>query len=111
MKKKLPLILLTAVFLFILLFSAWQLFGIYFEYRQGESAYNELSQYAVTPTPPAVTSTPQDDPAATPVVDDTVWPQVDFDSLKSIHGHVVAWIYLDGTHFNYPVVLGPDNES
>ena len=107
MKKKLPLILLAIVFLAIALFSGWQLFGILYEYHQGESAYDELSQFAATPTPPP--SAP-DDPAATPTPDNTVWPEVDFASLQAINDDVVAWIYLEDTHVNYPVVLGPDNE-
>ena len=107
MKKKLPLILLAMVFLAIALFSGWQLFGILYEYHQGESAYDELSQFAATPTPPP--SAP-DDPAATPTPDNTVWPEVDFASLQAINDDVVAWIYLEDTHVNYPVVLGPDNE-
>jgi len=107
MKKKLALYLLAAAFLCIILFSAWQLFGIYFEYHQGESTYDDLTQYAVTPTP---TVTPELPPEATPPPDSTAWPQVDFDALKAINDDVVAWIYLDGTQVNYPVVLGPDNE-
>lgn len=107
MKKKLALYLLAAAFLCIILFSAWQLFGIYFEYHQGESTYDDLTQYAVTPTP---TVTPELPPEATTPPDSTAWPQVDFDALKAINDDVVAWIYLDGTQVNYPVVLGPDNE-
>lgn len=104
-KKKLPLVLLALAFLCIILFSAWQLFGIYFEYHQGESTYDDLSQYAVTPSP-----SPTLPPEATPVPDDTVWPEVDFASLTAINDDVVAWIYLEDTHINYPVVLGSDND-
>ncbi len=105
MKKKVPLMLLTLAFLAIMLFSAWQLFGIFFEYHQGESTYDDLSQYAVTPAP-----TPEPAPEATPTPDDTVWPEVDFDALKAINDDVVAWIYLEDTHINYPVVQGSNNE-
>ncbi len=106
MKKKAPLILLALLFLCIILFSGWQLFGILYEYYQGESTYDDLSQFAVTPTPPAVTLPPE----AVPVPDNTVWPEVDFPGLQAINDDVVAWIYLNDTHVNYPVVLGPDNQ-
>lgn len=106
MKKNLPLILLGIVFLILALISAWQLFGILYEYWQGEQTYDELTQYVSTPTPPAETLPPE----ATPVPDDTVWPTVDFDALKTINSDVVGWIYLEDTHVNYPIVKGPDNE-
>lgn len=105
MKKKAPLYFLAAIFSVLVLISAWQLGGILMEYRQGESTYDDLSQYAVTPSP-----TPTLPPEATPVPDNTVWPEVDFQSLQSINDDVVAWIYLEDTHVNYPVVLGPDND-
>lgn len=107
MKKKFPLILLALVFLAIAVFSAWQLFGILYEYRQGERTYDELSQFAATPTPPP--STP-DTPEVTPAPDEILWPEVDFAGLQAINDDVVGWIYLEDTHVNYPVVLGPDND-
>lgn len=106
MKKNLPLILLAMVFLAMALISAWQLFGILYEYWQGERTYDDLTQYVSTPTPPAVSETPE----ATPVPDDTVWPQVDFDALQAINDDVVGWIYLEDTHVNYPIVRGDDND-
>lgn len=107
MKKKIPLIFLAIVFLIATAFSAWQLFGIFFEYRQGENTYDELSQFATTPTPPPAST---DTPEVTPVPDETIWPEVDFAGLQAINNDVVAWIYLEDTHINYPVVLGSDNE-
>ena len=106
MFKKLGMFLLAAVFLVMLAFSGWQLFGILFEYYQGSSTYDELSQYAATPTPPPAV----DSPEATPIPDDTVWPEVDFQGLKAINEDVVAWIYIEDTRVNYPVVRGADNE-
>lgn len=35
--------------------------------------------------------------------------QVDFDALRAVNGHTVAWIYSEGTPIDYPVVLGEDN--
>ena len=38
------------------------------------------------------------------------WPEVDFDALKEINPDVVAWLYIEDTQINYPIVKGPDND-
>lgn len=105
MKRKLPLILLCIAFLAIAVFSGYQLAGILSEYWEGEQTYDELTQYVsvASPTPPV------NEEASTPV-DDTVWPDVDFEALKAINPDIVGWIYLEGTEINYPVVRGSDND-
>lgn len=37
------------------------------------------------------------------------WPVVDFAALKGINSNCVAWIRIDGTEIDYPVVQGHDN--
>lgn len=37
------------------------------------------------------------------------WPVVDFAALESINSDCVAWIRIDGTEIDYPVVQGHDN--
>ena len=105
MKRNLPLILLALAFAAIAAFSAYQLLGIYIEYRQGENTYDELTQYVSTPAPDTQTQ----DATEETTVDNTVWPEVDFDALKVINDDVVGWIYLEGTKVNYPIVRGDDN--
>lgn len=39
-----------------------------------------------------------------------VFPVVDFDSLSDINEDVIAWIYVEGTNINYPIVQGEDND-
>jgi sortase B len=34
----------------------------------------------------------------------------DWDALRAANPDVVAWIIIPGTHINYPIVQGPDNE-
>lgn len=105
MKRKLPLILLCIVFLAIAVFSGYQLAGILSEYWEGEQTYHSLEQYVsvTSPTPPV------DEEVSAESVDDTVWPDVDFEALKAINPDIVGWIYLEGTEINYPVVRGSDN--
>ena len=109
MKKNLPLILLAVAFASIALFSAYQLLSIYLEYRQGDTAYNELTQYVSTPNPNENTDIQAEMPDPQTIPDDTVWPTVDFDALKAINEDVVGWIYLEDTKVNYPIVQGDDN--
>ena len=95
------------------------------EYRAGEQVYEELTQYVRLETPPTVQKLPEKPDPAHPTVpeelpeepepatepDDTVWPDVDFDALLAINPDVVAWIYIEGTKINYPVVQGEDNSQ
>ena len=104
MKKNLPLILLCIAFLAIACVSGYHLAGILAEYNQGKQVYTELTQY-VNP-----------EPSVSPVVEEEdsnhegiVWPEVDFEALKAVNDDIVAWIYLEGTAINYPVVRGDDN--
>lgn len=38
------------------------------------------------------------------------WRDISFDDLKKVNSDVVAWIMVDGTHVNYPVVKTNDND-
>lgn len=121
MKRKIPLILLCLLFLGIAGYSGSRLYAEWTEYRVGEAAYEELTQYIhLDTTPPTEmaqspeeTNTPREIPTEdiepTEAPDDTNWPVVDFDALLAINPDVVAWIYIEGTNINYPVVQGQDN--
>lgn len=121
MKRKIPLIALCLLFLGMAGYFGSQFLLEWREYRAGEQAYRELSQYVHLETQPTAEPTaPEEElPAATetqpeetqplPVPDDRVWPVVDFEALRQINPDVVAWIYIEGTNINYPVVQGEDN--
>ena len=38
------------------------------------------------------------------------WPEADFEALREINPDVVAWLYVEGTPINYPIVQGEDND-
>lgn len=138
MKRKLPLLLLCLLFLSITLYSGYHVLMEWKEYRAGEEAYASLSQYVRledSPSPSEIPSNPtvptnatepkepseanteaSEPPTETPPdetqeSDLTVWPTVDFESLQAINPDVVAWIYLEGTVINYPIVQGEDNSQ
>lgn len=113
LKNKLLLGSLTAVLLAVMSFSAWKIWVIRSEYHAGEAAYEDIShmislpQKAAVPQPPA---TSESGGAETqPDEDDTVWPEVDFVVLRETNPDIVAWIYIEGTKINYPIVQGEDN--
>ena len=62
-------------------------------YKQAESTYAGLQQYAVSADS-----------------GDGV-PDVDFDGLAAINPDIVGWIYAPGTPINYPVVQTDDNTT
>lgn len=108
LKNKLLLGGLTAVLLAVMSFSAWKIWVIRSEYHTGEAAYENIShmisipQKAAEPQPPVINK-----PAGAetlPDEDDTIWPEVDFAVLREINPDIVAWIYIEGTKINYPIV-------
>lgn len=121
MKQKIPLILLCLLFLGMTGYFGGRLYLEWNEYRVGEKTYKELAQYVHLETLSAIESTqpnevhakqelPQDEAVPAAEMDNSVWPVVDFDALLAINPDVVAWIYIEGTNINYPVVQGTDNE-
>jgi len=80
--------------------SLFQLTSIFRTYREGARTYYALAQF-VTP-PPQPPSSAQARPAER-------LPEVDFAALRAINRDIVAWLILEGTPINYPVVQGADN--
>ena len=94
-------------------FSAWKIWEIRSEYRVGEDAYDDISHMVSLPPKTAVpqpSATSESGGAETqPDEDDTIWPEVDFVVLRETNPDIVAWIYIEGTKINYPIVQGEDN--
>ena len=112
-KKQLLFGALTVFFITIMAISAWKIWEISSEYRKGEDSYEEISRMVSIPPK---TAAPQPSAAAEPAEtavpaeeDTTIWPEVDFAALREVNPDIVAWIYIEGTEINYPVVQGEDN--
>lgn len=123
MKRKIPLIGLCILFAGMSVYYGIGLYRAWSEYRAGEQAYEELTQYVHLEIPPTPTEqipeeaagslreeTSPSEPEPTEETDDTVWPVVDFAALQAINADVMAWICIEGTDVNYPVAQGWDNQ-
>lgn len=58
-----------------------------------------------TPISPEVTPTP----TSNMVPADMLQPRLQFDKLLAINAHTVAWLKIEGTNIDYPVVQAKDN--
>ena len=99
--KKIIIIILAVV----ACVSAFKIFQITSEYRAGETSYDTLKQYVIEPSTDNDSSHQAEQPDTTPVQ-----PIIDFDELSVINGDVVAWIRLDDSEIDYPVVRGENND-
>lgn len=111
MKKKIVFTILTLICLAVSIYAGYKIFREYSEYHEGSSSYTELESYV---KPPEASEDPQPDTTTSSESEeepeDTIaWPVVDFDALKEINTDCVAWIQIEGTEVNYPVVQGEDN--
>lgn len=95
-KSKIILCLLAICFAAMAAISLFQLASIISAYREGGRTYDMLTQF-VTPSP---------DAQAHPAVR---FPEIDFAALYNINPNIAAWLILEGTPINYPVVQGTDN--
>ena len=86
--------ILTATFIAIMAFSAWEIWEIRSEYRVGEDAYDDISHMVSLPPKTAVpqpSATSESGGAETqPDEDDTIWPEADFAALREINPDIVA---------------------
>lgn len=117
MKKKIRNILML-IFFGIFLVSAWHIYNIKKDYKAGSDSYASLEQYisfeetVPTATQIEIPGTIYTEPMETASVnlDDTKWPDINFDALSEINSDIVGWLYIEGTEINYPVVQGSDND-
>lgn len=99
--RSIILILALGVFLF----SAAKLVQIFLEYKEGTDEYNRVREY--------VTDTSEEEESD--VEGEAVQeqkpqpPKVDWTGLQAINTDIIAWLQIEGTDIDYPVVKGNDN--
>lgn len=104
-------VLRTAIVLIlaaVTVYAAHRIYQEYSEYREGADSYSVLETYIKEPQsePVSEESKPEQDEMSEDAI---IWPVVDFAALESINSDCVAWIRIDGTEIDYPVVQGHDN--
>lgn len=113
MKKKLICTILTLVFTCGVAFGIYQICDILQEYEEGTDAYEDLGEYIELPDAsedPEGTKAPSETQSESGETDESsIWPQVDFEALKSVNSDIVGWIYLEGSEINYPIAQSEDN--
>lgn len=99
------LVLISAA---VMVYAAHRIYQEHSEYREGADSYSVLEAYIKeTQTEPMPEeSKPEQDEMSENAI---AWPVVDFAALESINSDCVAWIRIDGTEIDYPVVQGHDN--
>ena len=80
-------------------FAMWKLWGYYKNYHDGKKEYQALREYV----------TDRDQTQKSKSKKDTCPVNVDFDALAKVNSDVKAWIYIEGTGVNYPIVQAKDN--
>ena len=112
--KRIILIVIALVCAVMMIVGGFNALRIMLSYRESRGIYEELEQH-LTFTPAGDDQTSEEQEAFFGeeyfiLPDHIVLPEVDFDALREINPNVVAWIILEGTPINYPVVQGADND-
>lgn len=105
--KKSILAFFALCFVAVAVFSLLQLSSIASTYREGAQGYEALAQF-VTDSP-GQSSAGADLQEASRGDLASSFPRVDFAGLSAINPNVAAWLILEDTQINCPVVQGADN--
>lgn len=111
--KKTVCTILILIFTGIFALGAFQIYRQFQEYDEGTSSYTDIEQYVSRQDPEDnQNGKPNEGQNETQSGEEqeTNWPVVDFTALAEINPDIVAWIYIEDTEINYPVVQGSDNQ-
>ncbi len=108
--RKIICVILTLILVFSTAFAGYQIFREYSERKESADTYTDLEDLISFPE-----VLPEKEPDETNLSESgetetiPVGPTIDFVGLKEINEDCVAWIYIEDTAINYPVVQGSDN--
>lgn len=106
---KLLLVLALGVFLF----SAYQLYSIFSEYKKGVDEYQKIAHETTTKGGDLLVSDQKIDEDGSLLAPEEVTydpPVVDFAKLQSINSDVIGWLEIESIDsISYPIVQGSDN--
>ena len=103
-------VILALSFFFIAVFAGYHLIREHRERQESADSYSDLEELISFPEFPPSEDTDETDSTESGETEQVpAGPEVDFTELTSINGDCVAWIYIEGTAVNYPVVQGSDN--
>lgn len=108
--RKTICVILALSFFFIAAFAGYQLIREHKERQESADSYSELEEFLSFPEVPP--SEENDETVSTESGETELvpaGPAVDFTELTSINDDCIAWICIEGTAVNYPVVQGSDN--
>lgn len=105
------MLLLTAVFLFSILYIALT----YFQYRKNDSLYEEMTDRFVGAAPASegnLEDSAGDGKDENSGVGARTAPiTVDFAGLKEANEDIIGWLYCEDTPINYPILQGENNDQ
>ena len=108
--RKIICVILALIFLFVAVYAGYQFFREYSDRRESADIYTDLEKLIsfseVLPQEEPDETNPSESRETEPA---SVVPTSDFAGLKEINEDCVAWIYIEDTEINYPVVQGSDN--
>ena len=101
--KKVIKIILLAICLCVLIFSAYNIYKYLSEENANKKLNNDLMEKAIIETPNDNNDNAQENEDILPI-------SVDFSVLKQENEDIVGWLYLENSPINYPVVQSNDND-
>ena len=119
-RKRNKLTVLAAVLLILVglgtaAFYGWQIYSTEQEYKEGDDAYDLISQLAIA-DPDKENVEPGEIPAP-PVQEENLQeleenniPIIDLEAVQDINEEIACWLYSPDTVIDYPVCQGEDNE-
>lgn len=94
--------ILVLIFVGIFIFSSYNLYKIFNEYKKNKDSYKEINEIVIKEDTKGVSEENSNNIGI---------GSKEYAELKAINEDYLLWIYIPGTNINYPVVKAKDNEE